>query len=189
MGNPDRARPVVIGFAGYKGSGKTTVASAVAQHTEGVVASFGAYVRTRAAPGADPIALADLGAQLLASLGPEHLVAETIAAAAWDGSRTLIIEGIRHVSVLDILLRIFPRLRLVFIDAPNALRSQRLHERDGLDENAIAKLHSHSTESGVEALRARADLVIDGSIANGDNLSRAVLDWLETLTRPTTSTP
>lgn len=180
MGNPDRAYPLVIGFAGYKGSGKTTVASAVAQHTEGLVASFGAYVRTKAPQDAAPIALADLGAQLLASIGPEHFVRETIAATAWDGSRTLIIEGIRHVSVLDILLRYFPQLRLVFIDAPNALRSQRLHDRDGLDESAIAKLHAHSTESGVEALRGRADLVLDASIANSDDLSRAVLHWLET---------
>ena len=179
MGNPDRAYPLVIGFAGYKGSGKTTVASGIAQHTDGIVASFGAYVRTKAPQDADPIALADRGAQLLASLGPERLVYETIAAAGWDGSRTLIIEGIRHVSVLDILLRRFPQLRLVFIDAPSDLRSQRLHDRDGLDRNAITKLHTHSTEFGVEALRGRADLVVDGSIANGDNLSRAVLHWLE----------
>jgi dephospho-CoA kinase len=179
MGNPDRAYPLVIGSAGYKGSGKTTVASGIAQHTDGIVASFGAYVRTKAPQDTDPIALADLGARLLASLGPELLVHETIAEAEWDGSRTLIIEGIRHVSVLEVLLRRFPQFRFVFIDAPSALRSQRLHDRDGLDRNAIAELQTHSTESGVEALRGRADLVVDGSIAKSDNLSRVVLHWLE----------
>lgn len=179
MGNPHRTEPLVVGFAGYKGSGKTTIASAVTQHTRGTLASFGAYVRTKAPRGVDPVTLADLGAQLLATLGPEQLVRRTIEAAGWDGSGPLIVEGIRHVDVLDVLLTYSSQFRLIFIDTPEGVRQQRLQERDGLRASAIATLQSHSTEAGVESLRSRADLVVDASSEQGDGTARAVIRWIE----------
>src|SRR5258708_45006 len=101
MGSRHRTDPLVVGLAGYKGSGKTTVASAVAQLVGGTVASFGAFVRTKAQGGEDAISLADLGAHLLATMGAGQLVRETIEDTGWDGGSPLIIEGIRHTEVLD----------------------------------------------------------------------------------------
>src|SRR5258707_460150 len=40
MGDPQRATPVVIGLAGSKGSGKTTIAEALAQQLNATVVSF-----------------------------------------------------------------------------------------------------------------------------------------------------
>jgi dephospho-CoA kinase len=179
MGSRHRTDPLVVGLAGYKGSGKTTVASAVAQLVGGTVASFGAFVRTKAQGGEDAITLADFGAHLLATMGAGQLVRETIEATGWDGGSPLIIEGIRHTEVLDVLLTQFPQFHLVFVDAPGRVREDRLMKRDGLRASAIATLQAHSTEMGVEALRNRADLVVDASGELGQGAARVVFRWIE----------
>lgn len=165
MGTPQQAEPLVIGLAGNKGSGKTTIAEALALRINATILSFGAYVRTKAAGTLDAVQLADLGARLLDAQGPRAFIDDAISTLAWDGHSPLIIEGIRHTRILDALLARFPHMKLAYVTAPNAIRDDRLKARDDLDLAAITALGRHSTETEVSALEARASWAVDGTDA------------------------
>lgn len=166
MGDPQRATPVIIGLAGSKGSGKTTIAELLAQQINATVVSFGAYVRSKTTIVLNTVELADLGAQLLREKGPRTFIDEAIAATSWNGTKPLIIEGIRHIHILDALYERFPQLRLVYIHIPDEVRTRRLEARDAIDTATIRTLSGHSTESEVGDLKARAQFIVDGTDAD-----------------------
>lgn len=149
----------LICLAGCIASGKTTLADALHAALPGSVRlAFGDVVRRRAsAVRRDPTRqeLQETGLQLIREGWPAF-IDELLSGLECDPP-TLIVEGVRHREAVDALREYLPewRLFLVYVEAPDDQRRQRLVQR-AEQEQAL----SHEVERGVEALRAVADLML-----------------------------
>lgn len=161
---------MIVTLAGAIGSGKTTLARALAKRLSWPTASFGDYVRDQARqrdldPGSRKV-LQDLG-QSLVEANPERFLAEALAWMNYDAAAGLVLDGLRHASVWRALQargEAFPDqpVVLLFLDTPDDLRHRRLRER-GLDDAAIAVADGHRAEQDLTAhLRAAADQKLTG---------------------------
>jgi dephospho-CoA kinase len=154
------------------GSGKTSIARGLAKVLECPVASFGNYVRDlagRIGRNSSREALQELSEQLLASIGPRGLTREILDSSSWDRNQSLVVDGIRHPTVVAALrAEVAPLpLILVYLDVPPAVRHERLVGRDNLSANEIEGFDLHSTERDVGTrVRALADIVLtaDGQV-------------------------
>lgn len=156
---------MIVTLAGAIGSGKTTLARALADRLGWPAASFGDYVREQARrrdldPGSRKV-LQDLG-QSLVEADPERFLAEALAWMNYDATAGIVLDGLRHKSVWQALRahsENFPEQPVVlfFLDTPDDVRHARLRER-GLDEAAIAIADGHRAEQDLtDHLRGAAD--------------------------------
>jgi dephospho-CoA kinase len=156
-------KPVVIGFSGRIASGKSAISKALAADMGCRRVSFGDYVRKVAAErGLAP------SREVLQSLGEELEAADVnrfcravIDLAEWQSGSSLVIDGIRHVQVLESLRRLVEPtpLILVFVEADDSLRISRLAERGEGEDGRLGSVESHSTEQDViEGLPQLADI-------------------------------
>ena len=155
----------VVGFSGGIASGKSSLSTAVAQATGWSRTSFGGYVRTVATQrGLEPTR------ENCQAIGEELIEADirgfcknVLAQASWSPGEPLVIDGIRHLEVADILAGVLgpADFVLVYVELPRAEREARLKSRDG-ESQPLERFEQHSTEAQVSELRARADLVVDG---------------------------
>lgn len=159
----------LVGIAGKTGSGKTVLAERLKTELETGVVSFGAFVRAEAVlkgMSLNRATLQQLGEQLIGELGPEEFVGRVIQFHLSDGSADhrpacLIIEGVRHVEIWEVLQAQFANCFLVYLNIPYELRLRRIRERDNIDtESAIEILH-HPLETAVEELLSSADLILE----------------------------
>lgn len=166
-----RADNSLIAVAGATRSGKTTFIREVERRYAASTASFGHLVRERT----EKLGLPQTRHSW------QQVGEEWIATDRWGLCEQVlgrlpavgigIIDGVRHVTILEILKEIsHPRpVILLFVECTNRVRQQRLLE-DGLHSSGIARILAHSTDEDVPALRARADLVINGEIEPPVNL-------------------
>lgn len=172
---------IVVGFAGKIGSGKTTLSSRVAESLGWPYASFGAYVRAVAHQrGLDESreVLQEIGASLVKD--PETFCREILDQAAWRPGSPLIIDGVRHVEVVEALRRLVApsSLRIVFIQVTDKARVSRLPEEEIKGVTQLQKLETHSTEVQVRTvLPELADLIVDGDKEPGE-LVEEVVNWV-----------
>jgi dephospho-CoA kinase len=175
-------KPLVIGFAGRIGSGKSTISSCLAAALNWPRASFGEYVRTVARQrGLDESreTLQKLGESLI-NENAEKFCKSFLAQAKWKEGCPLIIEGIRHLEIVELLRKIMlpTEFKLIYITLDEQLRELRLHRRDAADFSHIQQIENHSTErDSKEALASIADLIVDGSKAHED-LSTEIITGL-----------
>jgi dephospho-CoA kinase len=173
---------VIVGIAGKRGSGKTTLARVLARDHGFTYASFGDVVRAEAARrGLDTEVetLQRLGAALIAEWG----WARFCAAVVPDSARTglVSVEGVRHRGAVDGLrVRADGDFLLVFVELPDEARAGRLESRGSAGEPGLAADRG-ATEAEVDSLRAMSDLVVDG----GDLVAaaRIVVDRIAALRR------
>ncbi len=159
------ANPVVIAVSGPIGSGKTTLSRALAKQLDCKHTSSGDYFRQLALesgqnPG-DRRLLQHLGEQQV-GLSPDHLCRELLRKANWrPGDESLIIDGIRHIEVLDVLRQVVAPLRifLVYVQR-DRMRSHSVSARIG--KRSLALFDAHSTEIQTDALRSSADIIVSG---------------------------
>jgi adenylate kinase len=168
-------RPIVL--SGYMSAGKSTVARDLAQRGHLEVLSFGDLVRDEAERrgGAnDRDSLQHLGQALMKELGAAGMVDHLI------GQRTshLVIDGVRHIDVLEELSRRMPDLVFAFFIAPENVLIERWQKRGDAGSRAVAV--NHPVEAELGQLRERAALVLDTSrlskVQIGDILLRAAVD-------------
>jgi cytidylate kinase len=153
----------IVGVSGPARSGKSTVAKGVAAATGGDRVSFGDYVRRIAVDRGFPERrqqLQALGQELLDELGPDEFTARVLADT--EEAATLVVDGVRHLSVNDVLARRADRYLLVFVELDQGVRRSRLEELEG-DSLDLSGVDDHSTECEAPALRGLADLVLDGA--------------------------
>lgn len=155
----------VVGFSGGIASGKSSLSSAVAQATGWPRTSFGGYVRNIAAQrGIEPTR------ENCQAIGEELIGADicrfcenVLAQVSWSPGEPLVIDGIRHLEVADLLAGMVGTTDfvLVYVELARAERGARLKSRDG-EPQPLEQFERHSTEAQVSELRVRADLVVDG---------------------------
>ncbi|WP_368563149.1 hypothetical protein [Pseudoxanthomonas sp. UTMC 1351] len=157
---------IVVCFSGRIGSGKTSVSRAVANKINGVWTGFGDLMRSEAiARLLDPDSrevLQDLGAQLIQEHGNTWLCEQVIARAKWDGAKPLIIDGVRHVSILDELRGLLGshQVLLVHLDLRDGVERSR-----DLDQISRSSAEQHSTEQDViKSLPQRASLIVSADL-------------------------
>ncbi|MBK7534009.1 MAG: AAA family ATPase [Myxococcales bacterium] len=160
--------PKVICVSGGIGSGKTQVSRQLAERLGWKRASCGDYVRTVAQSrglGVDRDQLQALGESMIATDIPGFCTG-LLAYATWSVGQPLVVDGIRHVAVLERLRQEVAPVPLVLchLGTADEVRTTRLASVRRSDADRLATLDEHSTEVEVKAgLRDAADLVLDGS--------------------------
>lgn len=174
--------PQIIAFAGQRGSGKTTVSEGVAKVLNWQRASFGEYLRAAAKRQGVADAtenLQELGASL--AKDPDRFCDAVLTFSKWEAGEPLIVEGIRHESILESLRRkVAPlEVRLVYLDLSEAERVKRLSRREPSTELRIHLVENHSTEIEVKSVLAdAADFRVSTEEGTELAVSR-IVEWIQ----------
>lgn len=138
--------------------GKSTVARGIAEQNDGLLLSFGDLVRSEAqrrALDGDRATLQELGQRLHAAWGPRVLSEALLQQRRAD----IVIEGVRHLDVLEALRELLPDLVVAYLTAPPEVLDERWVLRGATDPRA--KATRHQVESELTLLRDHASVVID----------------------------
>lgn len=173
---------MIIAISGRMASGKTTFANALADGLGGAVGSFGDYVRELAVKrgfSTERSSLQLIG-QAAVESDPMGFVTDFMAWGGWDSRTTLVLDGLRHISVRNALRSHAnaSRLAIVFvhIEADDKCRLARLRAR-GEDDVSVALHDSHASEVDVNnALSDEADLFVQRTDDVGAMVSALVRD-------------
>jgi dephospho-CoA kinase len=159
--------PLVLGFAGRIGSGKSAVSKEVAKALGWPRASFGDYVRTVAKnSGLDESreVLQELGASLI-ERGVDDFCRAVLANCGWNAGEPLVIDGIRHEEVIESLRKLVAPLemRVVYLDVDDKQRLENLRKREEDVPEGLKLVEAHATEEQVkDRLPGLADLRLPG---------------------------
>lgn len=150
----------VIAISGQIKTGKTTLAKALGAELPAQTASFGGYLRASLATSERSI-LATEG-QRRVETDPGGFTRDVLAASGWVAGQPLIVDGIRHHAIFEVLARLVApqSCTLVFLDlADDALTARR--RASGVTSPG---LDNHPTERDVRGrLREAADLILDAT--------------------------
>jgi dephospho-CoA kinase len=174
--------PQVVCVAGGIGSGKTELSKALVARLGWRRAAFGDFVRSVArarALGDGREVLQQLGEALLKQ-DAEGFCRSVLADTKWKQGEALVLEGIRHAEVLELIRRIVAPTPVTFIylSVPDAVRADRLAGRTSDDAAQLEKLDQHSTEVQVKSFDQLADLTLDGE-ATLDSWTEQAVAFLE----------
>src|SRR5262245_6041940 len=138
----------IIAFAGRMGAGKSSVSAAVAADLNWKFASFGGFVRkTATSRGVQHTreSLQAIGEELEAN-DPAAFCRLVLREAGWNVGESAVVEGIRHVSILNILKSLVaPQpVFLVYLEAHEEVRRARLQERGAQEAHYLARAETHS---------------------------------------------
>ena len=171
----------LFAFSGPIGSGKSNVSQLFAATIGGTWNSFGNAVRTVAVERGVPTdreGLQRLGAELVAN-ERSSFCRRVVGQPSSDSEKPVVIDGLRHFEILE-ELRVVANPRnvvCVYVDAPLAIRLQRVNARDGLSADQLAKLQKHSTEVEVEQrLKSIADFCADNQ-SSPQQCVESILSW------------
>lgn len=173
-----RSGGLTIAIAGGAGSGKTTVAHALADRLGGQVAGFGDFVRLLASQAGRQSERSDLQrlGQERVEQDPDDFVRAFLAWAAPSKWRPLIIEGVRHGTV-DRALRAWASSEgrdyaLILIDTSAVERAMR---RTGGNLAGIHTIDSHLVErETAQSLPRVAEAIVAGSGSVGEVVARVI---------------
>lgn len=169
-------RQFAILMSGSLGGGKSSAGQVVATKLGLPRLSFGSLVRdTAARRGLEPddrAALQELGEQMLVSLGPDGLVDQLVG----DIDGGAVIEGVRHITVLDALLSRYPQTVHVHLVASADELERRWGRR--FETLSLREANAHSTEVDQKALRSRAHLVVDTTARTPEQVGSTVVAYI-----------
>jgi dephospho-CoA kinase len=164
---------VVVGLAGRRGSGKSTIAHTLERKFDFARASFGDYVRIVARErgmGSDTQSLQNLGQMLIEELGWNRFCRAVLVGT--ESAHRVVVDGIRHLAARSTLENLVAPayFGLVFVETDEALRVQRLRGRASVEESKLTKEMSDE----LEQLQFEANLVVDGARIDA---ARAIFSW------------
>lgn len=175
-------KPIVIAFSGSIASGKSTLSGEVAKKLQWHRVSFGDYVRSVAHSqglAESRESLQVLGAEFVEK-DVKRFCRSVLEQSDWQPGQHLVIDGIRHVKVLEILKQLVSpmKLYLIFISVDKAVQAARLAERKTQDLVMLQSLNLDSTEQQVTTfLKNMADFVVDSS-HSVEETTQDITDWL-----------
>lgn len=173
---------VAVGIAGRIGSGKTSLAVALAERLTCPRASFGDYVRSvateRGLDGSQREVLQEVGDDLIAA-GWDAFCKAVLRSAGYSGG-SVVVDGVRHPNAARTMQKLVAPTRwsLVAVESEEAARRSRLAAR-GVDQAGTTRADAHPNESHVMSVMASADLIVSGdsTVAEAANV---VMEWLPT---------
>jgi dephospho-CoA kinase len=184
MGGALKAPPsAVLGFAAPIGAGKSIVSTRVASRLAAPRVSFGGYLRRLARERGLDITrenLQDLGNQLV-STDARGFCDVVLEEHPWQEGRPLIIDGIRHIEILEALKEILApaEVYLIYIKLDRETQAKRLARDELRHVKPLEELEQHPTEIQVRSkLPDSASLVLDGT-QDPEELARKVVKFLE----------
>lgn len=159
----------IITISGRISSGKTYAANLIKTELCLPVASFGGYLKHYCEKNnltTDRKTLQDTGESLV-SEDPEQFVVDVITHFIGTSDR-IILEGVRHKSILEAVNQLTENRVSVFIDANLETRYKRYFERnkdmDGVKTFEQFKIaDSHSVEMEIESLKPLCNVVVDST--------------------------
>ncbi|RJX18475.1 MAG: AAA family ATPase [Desulforudis sp.] len=173
---------IILCFAGGIASGKSTLSSAVSDILKWPRVSFGDYVREvakkRGVPGAREV-LQDIGLELLKDT--DQFCLDVLRQAHWKPGGNIIIDGVRHLSVLRSLDKLDKNAKviLIFADTAKEVREKRFNKRNEVNNSKLSLVEKHPTEKDVNSeLIKSADFVVNGSAPLND-LSKTIIGWIK----------
>jgi cytidylate kinase/transcriptional regulator with XRE-family HTH domain len=174
--------PQIIAFTGQRGSGKTTISEGVAKVLNWPRASFGEYLRAAAKRQGVADAtenLQELGAALAKE--PDRFCDAVLTFSKWEAGEPLIVEGVRHKTILESLRRkVAPlEVRLVYLDISEKERIKRLAQRESSTEQRIVAVENHSTESQVKNVLSDAADFHVSTEDSADVVVGKIVDWIQ----------
>ena len=159
--------PHVVAVSGSIASGKSTLAEALGAATGWKRASFGAYIRSIAVSRGmeeDRPSLQRVGQELVQN-GTDSFVQDVLRFGGWSLGQPVILEGVRHLSVLEAVERCVAPLPVVLVHvlADDIARRARVTSRGEIGP-ILDSVEAHSTEADVRVrLLERADVLVDGA--------------------------
>lgn len=144
--------------SGPLASGKTTFASQLSAELKVPVFSCGALIREQARAmnlGDDRQTLQDLGLKVFKEVGTDGFLGLLVG----DRRTSCVIEGIRDISMVDVVRKTYDQTIVVYLDGDNATLDKRWKDRGQTSDNRISRTSSmrHEIESGVEQIKQQAD--------------------------------
>lgn len=179
-------KPIFLVFAGGIGSGKTTLSTKMAKELGWHYLSFGNYIRSLAKKQGRSLSrasLQELGEKMIIKNGWETFCKNFLENGNWDKSKPYIIDGLRHIEVLNVFKTINnPHdVFLVFISLSYKNRSKRFLKREENRKFNLSQYESHSTEIQTNSLLCEfADLTLNGK-KSINKLVKEILIWLNSL--------
>ncbi|WP_316226309.1 AAA family ATPase [Bradyrhizobium sp. SZCCHNS3052] len=170
---------LLLCFSGQIGSGKSSVSTSVAAALGCGRMGFGDYLRSEIARlGGDPNdrkALQDLGQKRVKD-DSVAFCRDVLAASGFQPGDNFVIDGVRHVAILEILAKLSKpsKTRLLHLGAAERTRNVRVQSRE--DGQDFVRASTHHVEAELQdTLPLRADAVIDAD----QPFDRVVADCLE----------
>ena len=153
-----------IALSGMMAAGKSTICEVLRADHGFTILAFGDVVRAEAdrcqIDRSDRGALQSLGQTLFQELGADGLVDRLLLSTDAD----IVIDGVRHVAVLEHLRTRLPSLVFAFLQVDQAELDRRWQTRG--DSAVRRQVAAHAVEGELGQLRDRADIVFNtGSFA------------------------
>jgi dephospho-CoA kinase len=154
----------VVALAGAQGTGKTTLAHALAAREGAAYVGFGDLVRAEAARrgiGGSRDELQELGQALLDELGPSLFCKRALEeAGVRRGARPVVWDGVRHPAVLEALRALYAPapVTLVTLAPDEDDRRQRVEATGGSIAHQV-RWEAHEMESHIGWLEEHSELV------------------------------
>ena len=171
---------IIIAFSGGIKSGKTAISQNIASKLKWNRVSFGDYIRNIAkekdlTPSRE--ILQQIGEEVIKQ-GLKKFCKNVLDMAQWENGENLIIDGIRHKEIFEIIKKITnpSNIYLIYISLDVKEREKRIDET--LEINKLKNYDQHSTEIQViSTLSNISDLIVDGN-KQIDIIVSEILDWI-----------
>lgn len=150
-------------------SGKSTFGHLLSVELSWPLLSFGTYVRDQAERRGIPLDSRDelerLGARLIIAHGHDRLLRDLLAAQ--DSVEQVVLEGVRHIDMLQAVRRLYPAVTSVYLDVGSERRYERWLLREGRAATAASRtlfdgIAQGEVERHVYSLIGAVDHVVDG---------------------------
>lgn len=161
----------LIAIGGGTGTGKSTLSTALGESLKAPVSSFSKIIKKEAIardlPADNRDVLIEIGQSWVDS-DPEGLCLAVLNDVDWSNNTIAIIEGFRHVSVLQAMRKLVgaPNVVFVWLEAGEDVRKARLKQRgDNVTAETLGTQDTKTTEVAVHdgSLQTEADISIDAS--------------------------